>query len=401
MRLVVIDNEQDRASLSTGEAAVTARDFIAGNCPSTTECVINRCRDTAYLSLGYHVSIVAEARDLTVTPSVTELLDIHRGHKQPLGSAVARSITPHGASYRLAMLHNPAEGIPPSNAEALQNFIRIGRKMGIVVEPITSDDYERLGDFDALFIRETTDIDDTTYRFSRKARELGIPVTDDPDSIARCANKIFLAERMQTNNVPTPKTLFIDRDHLDLIEPELGFPVVLKTPNGAFSRNVHKAGNRGELQEIANRLFATTDLILAQKFVRTSFDWRIGVLHGQAIYACQYFMADGHWQVLKYSGPGRNDYVEGGYRTLTLIEAPAEAVALGVKAANLIGDGLYGVDIKETNEGFFVIEVNDNPNVDAGVEDAILGDELYRLILEDFVSRIEAGKLGHGVPHAI
>jgi glutathione synthase/RimK-type ligase-like ATP-grasp enzyme len=42
-----------------------------------------------------------------------------------------------------------------------------------------------------------------------------------------------------------------------------------------------------------------------------------------------------------------------------------------------------------TDKGAFVIEVNDNPNIDAGVEDATLGDGLYRLILEEFIRRIE------------
>ena len=40
------------------------------------------------------------------------------------------------------------------------------------------------------------------------------------------------------------------------------------------------------------------------------------------------------------------------------------------KAARCIGDGLYGVDLKETKDGVFVIEVNDNPNLDHGWEDS-------------------------------
>jgi hypothetical protein len=37
-----------------------------------------------------------------------------------------------------------------------------------------------------------------------------------------------------------------------------------------------------------------------------------------------------------------------------------------------------------------VIEVNDNPNLDIGVEDAVLKDELYKRLLSDLVRRIEA-----------
>jgi glutathione synthase/RimK-type ligase-like ATP-grasp enzyme len=61
-----------------------------------------------------------------------------------------------------------------------------------------------------------------------------------------------------------------------------------------------------------------------------------------------------------------------------------------LKAAGLIGDGLYGVDLKETEQGeVLVIEVNDNPSVDSGVEDKVAGDDLYDTILSEFMRRIE------------
>jgi len=37
-----------------------------------------------------------------------------------------------------------------------------------------------------------------------------------------------------------------------------------------------------------------------------------------------------------------------------------------------------------------VIEVNDNPNIDAGVEDKVLGQQLYERIMEEFLRRMEA-----------
>ena len=40
----------------------------------------------------------------------------------------------------------------------------------------------------------------------------------------------------------------------------------------------------------------------------------------------------------------------------------------------------------------YVIEVNDNPNIDAGYEDGILKDELYDTLADVFSTRIEARK---------
>jgi glutathione synthase/RimK-type ligase-like ATP-grasp enzyme len=47
------------------------------------------------------------------------------------------------------------------------------------------------------------------------------------------------------------------------------------------------------------------------------------------------------------------------------------------------------VDVKESNGNFYIIEVNDNPNVDSDSEDAILKEDLYNRIMEVFVRRME------------
>jgi glutathione synthase/RimK-type ligase-like ATP-grasp enzyme len=48
------------------------------------------------------------------------------------------------------------------------------------------------------------------------------------------------------------------------------------------------------------------------------------------------------------------------------------------------------VDLKDMGGKAYVIEVNDNPNVDAGIEDLVLGDELYERIMRSIFNRIEA-----------
>ena len=62
---------------------------------------------------------------------------------------------------------------------------------------------------------------------------------------------------------------------------------------------------------------------------------------------------------------------------------------IATKAAKLIGNGLYGLDIKQSGNRIVIIEINDNPSIDAGVEDRFLGGELYTLIMQEFLSRME------------
>jgi glutathione synthase/RimK-type ligase-like ATP-grasp enzyme len=306
------------------------------------------------------------------------------------GRSVGRPKKTH-TRYDLAILWDPAERENcPSDEAALKKFCKAALSEGLATELITKDDYGRLSEFDALFIRETTAVNHHTYRFSRRAASEGLVVIDDPQSIARCTNKVFLAELLSRHKLPMPKTVVLHRDNLRDIADQLGYPCVIKKPDSAFSQGVIKIESPEMLELMAPEFLGESELLVAQEFLPTEFDWRIGVLDQRPLYACKYYMAKGHWQIIQHEEKGNGRY--GKAETLPVELAPRKAVNLAVKAANLIGDGLYGVDVKQSGGQFYVIEVNDNPNIDAGVEDQILRDELYRRLAEVFVNRIERRK---------
>ncbi|MFP5382941.1 MAG: RimK-like ATPgrasp N-terminal domain-containing protein, partial [Gammaproteobacteria bacterium] len=298
--------------------------------------------------------------------------------------------------YDLAMLINRQEALPPSNAKAIASFMRVGRSLGIDVDLVEKKDFARLAEYDALFIRETTAISNHTYRFAKKAESEDMVVIDDPESILKCTNKVYLADLLKTNGVPTPRTVIISRDRrrdLEALSQTLGFPIVLKIPDGSFSRGIVKVNSQQELLDQADILFRQSSLLLAQEFFYTEYDWRIGVLNQKPVFACQYQMARGHWQIYSHdTSSGKT--VSGGFLTMPVRDAPVQVVKAAVKAANLIGNSLYGVDIKQAENKVAVIEVNDNPNIDYGVEDAYLGEDLYRIVLEEFIRRLERKRMG-------
>jgi glutathione synthase/RimK-type ligase-like ATP-grasp enzyme len=296
------------------------------------------------------------------------------------------------ARYDLAILVNPEEKNAPSDEKALKKFVKAAESLGMDAEFIGKDDYGRIAEFDALFIRETTSVNHHTYRFARRAASEGLVVIDDPQSIVRCSNKVYLAESLGLKNVAMPRSMVVHKGNVDRVADELGLPCVLKKPDSAFSLGVVKVETREELAEKLKAMLEDSDLVVAQEFVPTTFDWRIGILAGRPMYACKYFMAPKHWQIVKRDGTGGSEF--GKCETLPVELAPAKAVRAALRAANLIGDGLYGVDVKQSNDKFYVIEVNDNPNLDAGVEDAIIKDELYRRVMEVFLTRIEQRKAG-------
>lgn len=294
--------------------------------------------------------------------------------------------------YDMAILVNPEEPSPPSNEKALKNFTEAAREVGFYVETITSNDIQRISEFDALFIRETTSVNHPTYQMSRLAHAEGLIVMDDPWSILRCANKVYLAECLAKAKIPAPRTSILTSNDLDRNSfKDLTFPLVLKLPDAAFSKGVRKVNDADELNSSLASMLEESDLIIAQEFAPSDFDWRIGVLDHQPLFACKYYMAEGHWQVYNWSAENPKQQ-EGRSETVHVEFAPPAVVELAVKATRLIGDGLYGVDIKQIGNRLLVIEVNDNPNVDAGIEDLALGQELYRRVARSFRRRIQQAR---------
>jgi glutathione synthase/RimK-type ligase-like ATP-grasp enzyme len=479
--LVVVDNE-DLLLEGSQLPAITFEQYLADypkiNEPRTR--IINLCDTEHYLSRGYYCSLLAEARQHKVLPSVSTINDLRDLNANPsaelalalsarlvdfkaldepqdmlvffgwvehegwsklarriyeqypapiLSLQVSRDINGLHLQVRrfafaqlddaqreqflqrlerftqsvwrnppsrkqprwdMAILVDPQEAYPPSDKDAIKRFIKAAQKHGINAEIITARQFDTIAQYDALFIRETTAIDHHTYRMARKAEQEGLVVIDDPTSILRCCNKVFLHDAFSYNRVPSPKTrvaISSSDTALDDIEAQFDYPLVLKMPEGAFSKGVFRANDRQELKLKLQELLQDTALVLVQEYLYTDFDWRIGVLNGRAIYACRYHMARNHWQI--YNHEAKKRFTSGGFETLPTFEVPTIVLDAAVKACAIIGNGLYGVDVKQKDKQVYVIEVNDNPSIDHKVEDIYLGKELYMLIMAEFARRLE------------
>ncbi|MCB1231772.1 MAG: RimK family protein [Verrucomicrobiae bacterium] len=482
--LLVVDDPDDWKIPVDTVTIVSAREYLSPENSTLRRCprVFNLCHSYSYQSLGYYVSLLAEARGQHAIPSVATLRDFrsvamarafgaeieeviqgalkreagdefhmsiyfgqtleraharlaaqlyklfptplmkaefHRQDRWLLSSVIPISMEQVPPSdfervaefarlyfakrhqtrppkqrfpFDLAILVNPEERQPPSNARALRNFEEAAREVGFYVETITAADASRISEFDALFIRETTAVDHPTYQISRLAYAEGLIVIDDPWSILRCANKIYLAESLAKAKLPAPKASILTREDLMGELPDhLSYPQVLKLPDAAFSLGVRKVENARELRAELETMLAESELILAQEFLPSQFDWRIGILDHQPLFACKYYMAEGHWQIYNWKAEDPR-HQSGKSETLHVEFVPPPVIDLAVRAAKLIGDGFYGVDIKQVGDRLLVIEINDNPSVDAGVEDDALGMELYRRLARSFRRRIELAR---------
>jgi glutathione synthase/RimK-type ligase-like ATP-grasp enzyme len=253
--------------------------------------------------------------------------------------------------------------------------------MGHTVEFIFPVDIKKIPKLDALFIRANTDPMNTTYVAAKMAQMYGIPVIDDPSSIQICADKINMYMHLQKKNVSMPRTKFLRKKELEEVQAgqlfeELGMPLVLKEPSTSFSARVEKVSSVDELLKIARRFFKLSDWIVVQEYIESRFDWRVGVINGQLLYACRYIIPS---ETFKIQASVNGHIVYCDVESVPADQVPPEVIELGREAGNAIGKGLYGVDIKESNGKLYVIEVNDNPSLEGG-EDAHYPDMFQKII---------------------
>lgn len=292
------------------------------------------------------------------------------------------------SDFDLAILVNPNDPALPSNAKALKKFVDVAEKMNIYAEIIEPKDLSKLSSFDALFIRQSTEVNNEAYAFARKAQQDGIAIIDYPDAILKCCNKVYMAEALNNANIATPKTVIVHKENRNEVLGQVGLPCVLKAPDSTFSFGVKKAKTEEEYKHLVSNMLKESDLIIAQEFCPSDYDWRIGIIDNAPFFACKYYMAKGHWQIYNWDAKKKDDQ-DGNADCLPIEKVPKNVLDMALKSAKLMGKGLYGIDIKVVNNKPMVIEINDNPNIDFGVEDAYYGDDVYIKILTALKNRLD------------
>ncbi|MCW4007944.1 MAG: RimK family alpha-L-glutamate ligase [Candidatus Bathyarchaeota archaeon] len=272
----------------------------------------------------------------------------------------------------------------PAEEAALQNFKRAAENSGREFKFLFKEDIPEIPEYNAVFIRATTDPLNTAYVVSKTAWTLGLKVIDDPESIKVCANKIHQYSLFEKFNIPRIPTLFLSKyelNHKKILDAfdTLGKPVVIKAPYTSFSRYVEKAACETSFRDVAKRFFRKSDVIAVQKFVPTAFDWRVGVLNDEVLYVCKYMIPKGRW---KHGAKlrGKPTVIWGRTVAVNKRNAPERLKEVALKACRVVGKGLYGVDIKEVDGDYVVVEVNDNPSIYAGYEDQ-RDKDLYEKII--------------------
>jgi glutathione synthase/RimK-type ligase-like ATP-grasp enzyme len=294
--------------------------------------------------------------------------------------------------FKLAILYDKHAKYSPSNLLAIDRFCESAYLLHVKPIIIGASNVDGISAYNGLFIRDTTHPKHYTYQLSMAAENFGLKVLDSTYAIDKGCNKIWQIERFREHNIQHPKSTFTTWMNYGHFDNNIDYPVVIKIPDSCFSQGVYLVKNKEEFIETIVKIFKKGTIydysLIVQEFIKTDFDWRIGILDKKIIFACKYYMVDHDWKIIKYDRNG--NYIEGHHEAVSIDSIPSKVTDIAYQCMKFLDEGLYGIDIKETKEKCYAIEINDNPSIDGGVEDKIEGSKIYEAILKWFKKGFKA-----------
>lgn len=173
-----------------------------------------------------------------------------------------------------------------------------------------------------------------------------------------CDNKIFTHYYLANNGIIMPKTIpaplifegspFYDDNFINVVEKQLGYPMIIKEAYGSFGNQVYLCNNKQEVKEICLKLKYKPHLF--QKFIQESSgkDIRIFIVGGKMVAS----------MLRENENDFRANISNGG--KMTYINPPQEYIDVALKAAKIIGLDYCGVDLLIGKDGPILCEVNSN-----------------------------------------
>ncbi|UIJ46606.1 RimK family alpha-L-glutamate ligase [Sphingomonas cannabina] len=231
---------------------------------------------------------------------------------------------------------------------------------------------------DFVLCRTGAETDYATLALLRHLERRGIRLINGPATIELVADKLHTLQTLARAGLPVPRTILAKFPlDPDLIERELGFPVIVKTLKGTRGAGVLKCEDRSQFEDLAGLLEsagAQAGFIL-QHYIRASHgrDVRVLVVGGRVVAAMERRSLTGGFKSnVSLGGVGI------GYNP------PRDMAELAVRAAETLGLDVTGIDILFDEHGYRICEANSAPGFQ-GLERAT-GLDVPSAILDWIVS---------------
>jgi gamma-F420-2:alpha-L-glutamate ligase len=207
----------------------------------------------------------------------------------------------------------------------------------------------------------------------------GVAMVNSSAAVDTVADKLHTLQILSAHGLPTPKTILgkfpVD---VDLIERQLGFPVVVKTLTGTRGNGVLLCRNRDQFADLAMLLDGTQHEanFIFQEYVATSHgrDVRVLVVGGRPVAAMERRATNGSFKSNVSLGAEAVPF-----------ELKPDIARLAVDAADALNLDVAGVDILFDRDGYRICEANSSPGFQ-GLERAT-GVDVPQLVFENMFAR--------------
>jgi len=201
-----------------------------------------------------------------------------------------------------------------------------------------------------------------TLALLRQLEAQGVIALNGANAIEIARDKLRSLQALAAAQVAVPRTLVLaKKEHLVHTLASIGgVPAVVKLLHGTQGIGVMLAESEEALVTLLNALWSMREDSIVQRFVRESSgrDVRALVVGGRVVAAMRRTAREGDFRANLHRG--------GGGEALTL-DAASNDMAL--RAANVLGLEVAGVDLLEANGRPLVLEVNTSPGLE-GIEAA-------------------------------
>ena len=219
---------------------------------------------------------------------------------------------------------------------------------------------KRLSDYDAVLPRIGTSITYYGTAVVRQFQEMDVFCANTAHGIINSRDKLRSLQILSRYNIGIPETTFVrdKKDVLPAIERAGGAPVIIKLIEGTQGIGVLLAETVKQAEAIVELLQSQKQNVLIQKFVSESRGKDIRALVvGDRVVAAMRRVAQGQ--------EFRSNVHRGG--VAEPVDLPDEFVRVAIRAAQILGLRVAGVDMLESASGPQIMEVNSSPGLE-GIE---------------------------------
>jgi len=241
------------------------------------------------------------------------------------------------------------------------------------VDPSVHYKGEILEEYDAVIPRIGASITFYGTAVLRQFEMLGVYPLNESVAITRARDKLRSLQLLSRKGVGLPVTGFAHSpdDIQDVIRSVGGAPLVIKLLEGTQGIGVVLAETQKAAESVIEAFMGLSANIMVQEFIKEAggSDIRCFVVGEKVVAAMKRTAKEGEFRSNLHRG-GRAE----------IIKLTPEERSTAVRAANILGLNVAGVDILRSNHGPVVMEVNSSPGLE-GIESAT-GKDVARLIIE-------------------